>query len=79
MKKLLLILTALSLAVSPAVFAKAHKKSNSESEQQFSCNDGKRVCGDMESCDDAMFHLKQCGMKKLDRDRDGVPCESMCQ
>ena len=33
----------------------------------------------MESCDDAMFHLKQCGMKKLDRDRDGVPCESICQ
>lgn len=33
MKKIILILTALSLAVLPAAFAKAHKKSNSESEQ----------------------------------------------
>lgn len=74
MKKLFLILTALSLTFSTATFAKS-KKGNAE---QFSCDDGKRTCKDMDSCDDAKFHLRECGMQKLDRDRDGVPCESIC-
>ncbi|TGZ98505.1 cold-shock protein [Rodentibacter pneumotropicus] len=73
MKEIPLILTVLSLISSP-VLAKG-KKADSE---QFSCNDGKRTCKDMDNCDDAKFHLHQCGMKKLDRDRDGVPCESIC-
>ncbi len=42
------------------------------------CDDGKRVCGDMSDCEDAYVHLRQCGMSRLDRDRDGVPCESIC-
>ena len=73
MKNLLLILTALCLISSPAL-AKS-KKANAE---QFSCDDGKHTCKDMDSCDDAKFHLRECGMQKLDRDRDGVPCESIC-
>ena len=75
MKSLCLILTALSLAFSTATFAKS-KKSDAE---QFSCGDGKRTCKDMDSCDDAKFHLHQCGMQKLDRDHDGVPCENVCR
>lgn len=43
-----------------------------------SCSDGKRVCGDMDSCEDAMFHLNQCGMSRLDGDSDGTPCEKIC-
>ncbi|MBN6074867.1 excalibur calcium-binding domain-containing protein [Aggregatibacter actinomycetemcomitans] len=73
MKILILILTALCL-ISPQILAKS-KKADSE---QFSCDDGKRVCRDMDSCADAKFHLRECGMHKLDRDRDGVPCESIC-
>ncbi|MBN6079911.1 excalibur calcium-binding domain-containing protein [Aggregatibacter actinomycetemcomitans] len=73
MKKLILILTTLSLISAP-VLAKS-KKAEAE---QFSCDDGKRVCRDMDSCEDAKFHLRKCGMQKLDRDRDGVPCESIC-
>ncbi|QTO01705.1 excalibur calcium-binding domain-containing protein [Aggregatibacter sp. 2125159857] len=73
MKKLFLILTALCLISAPTL-AKS-KKTNAE---QFSCDDGKRTCKDMDSCDDAKFHLRECGMQKLDRDRDGVPCESIC-
>lgn len=42
------------------------------------CSDGKRVCGDMESCEDAMFHHQQCGLSRLDGDKDGVPCEKLC-
>lgn len=43
----------------------------------FQCG-SKRVCGQMDSCDEAYFHLNQCGLGRLDRDNDGVPCESIC-
>lgn len=46
--------------------------------QYGSCSDGKRVCGDMTDCADAVFHLEQCGMTRLDRDHDGTPCEKIC-
>jgi endonuclease YncB( thermonuclease family) len=38
----------------------------------------KRLCREMTSCEDAMHHLHQCGLTRLDRDGDGVPCESIC-
>lgn len=44
--------------------------------QTFTC--GKRTCSQMTSCEEAKFHLTQCGVKSLDRDNDGIPCESLC-
>lgn len=44
----------------------------------FSCG-GKSRCGDMSSCAEARFYLEQCGLSRLDRDHDGVPCESICR
>jgi hypothetical protein len=44
----------------------------------FSCG-SKRTCGQMVSCEEAEFHLNQCGLGSLDRDGDGVPCESICR
>ncbi|MFZ3481783.1 excalibur calcium-binding domain-containing protein [Sphingomonas sp. 3-13AW] len=44
----------------------------------LSCRDGKRVCADMADCDDAYHHLQHCGMRRLDRDGDGIPCEKLC-
>jgi endonuclease YncB( thermonuclease family) len=44
---------------------------------RFSCG-GKRTCGQMSSCAEARFYLEQCGVHRLDRDRDGIPCESIC-
>jgi len=38
----------------------------------------KRKCGEMASCAEARFYLEQCGVKRLDGDGDGVPCESLC-
>lgn len=73
MKKLLLILTALCLISYPAL-----AKSPKADAEQFSCDDGKRTCKDMDSCADAKFHLRECSMQKLDWDRDSVPCESIC-
>ncbi len=38
----------------------------------------KRYCSQMVSCDEARFYLTQCRVKTLDKDGDGVPCESLC-
>jgi len=37
----------------------------------------KITCKQMTSCAEAKKYLKQ-GYKRLDRDHDGVPCESIC-
>ncbi len=46
-------------------------------------NDGscgsKRYCKQMSTCEEARFYLTQCGVGSLDRDGDGVPCESLCK
>ena len=41
------------------------------------CKELPRVCTQMVSCEQAKQALK-CGNTKLDRDKDGVPCESIC-
>lgn len=41
------------------------------------CKGLPRVCGQMANCEQAKQALK-CGNKRLDRDKDGVPCESIC-
>lgn len=43
----------------------------------FSC-EGKSTCGEMNSCAEARFYLSSCGVRKLDKDDDGIPCESIC-
>lgn len=43
----------------------------------FSCQ-GKRFCREMRSCAEARFYLTQCGVSRLDPDRDGRPCERLC-
>jgi endonuclease YncB( thermonuclease family) len=40
--------------------------------------DKKRLCSQMSSCDEARFYLTHCGVHTLDRNKDGVPCESLC-
>jgi len=44
----------------------------------FSC-EPKKKCGEMDSCEEAHYHLQQCRRKNLDRDKDGIPCESICK
>jgi endonuclease YncB( thermonuclease family) len=39
----------------------------------------KKRCSGMASCEEARHYLKLCGPEKLDGDRDGVPCEKLCQ
>lgn len=39
---------------------------------------GKRTCGQMANCKEAYFYLNTCGVGGLDRDKDGIPCETIC-
>jgi endonuclease YncB( thermonuclease family) len=39
---------------------------------------GKRFCKQMISCDEARYYLEVCGVYRLDRNNDGIPCESIC-
>jgi micrococcal nuclease len=39
---------------------------------------GKRTCGQMVNCQEAYFYLNTCGVGSLDRDKDGIPCETIC-
>lgn len=43
----------------------------------FQCGT-KRTCSQMKSCKEAKYFLNQCGVQRLDRDGDGVPCENLC-
>lgn len=52
-------------------------KTEQASKANFSCG-SKRYCKQMSSCEEARFYLNQCGLKRLDRDNDGVPCETIC-
>jgi len=38
----------------------------------------KYYCGDMNNCAEASYYYKACGLRRLDRDRDGIPCETIC-
>lgn len=39
----------------------------------------KKYCKEMTSCAEARYFLETCGVSSLDRDGDGVPCESLCR
>lgn len=38
----------------------------------------KTRCAEMTSCEEARHYLTQCGIKTLDGNGDGVPCEKLC-
>jgi hypothetical protein len=39
----------------------------------------KTLCRQMLTCEEAMHYLNDCGLTRLDRDGDGMPCESICR
>ncbi len=57
------------IEIEPSLFVKA--KGGAQ------CKDLPRTCSQMSNCEQAKQALK-CGNKRLDRDKDGVPCESIC-
>ncbi len=43
----------------------------------YSCG-SKKYCSEMASCEEARHYLTQCGIKTLDGNGDGVPCDRLC-
>jgi endonuclease YncB( thermonuclease family) len=39
----------------------------------------KTYCRDMRDCAEARYFLTQCGLGRLDGDKDGMPCEALCR
>ncbi|MDS4070494.1 MAG: thermonuclease family protein [Candidatus Competibacter sp.] len=39
----------------------------------------KRRCGEMANCEEARYFLTVCGVRSLDGDGDGTPCDSLCR
>jgi endonuclease YncB( thermonuclease family) len=54
------------------------KLHHQETGQAFTCG-SKTTCKQMTSCSEARFYLEKCGLNRLDRDNDGIPCESICR
>ncbi len=54
---------------------KTQEKTNKS--DSFSCS-GKSFCKEMSNCAEARFYLRNCGLKRLDTDNDGIPCEAIC-
>lgn len=57
---------------------KSKPKTTVQQQDGFRCGE-KTTCKQMESCAEARFYLEQCGLSRLDNDKDGVPCESLCR
>ena len=43
----------------------------------FSCGQKTR-CAQMNTCAEANFYLRQCGLQTIEGDHDGEPCEALC-
>lgn len=46
--------------------------------QKYDCKKAPSYCKEMKTCEEATYYLTQCRMTKLDKDRDGKPCENVC-
>lgn len=46
-------------------------------EEDVTCGN-KTYCKEMSSCKEALFYLNHCNATKIDGDRDGIPCEKLC-
>jgi endonuclease YncB( thermonuclease family) len=62
----------------PKVVKLLESKHVNDSHNDFKCGD-KTKCSEMTNCSEAFFYLKSCGLHRLDNDKDGVPCESICK
>lgn len=72
-----IIIALLTLTISLAL-AKTHKGKHKHINQQGNCP-STISCSQIRSCDEAYHYLRDCGIKKLDKNRDGVPCEKLCR
>lgn len=62
-------------AVAPSQWRKQHPVSASS--VMPGCG-GRKHCSEMSSCEEARHYLVQCGIRSLDGNGDGIPCEKLC-
>ena len=75
MKKIFILMLLLFVSLS---FGNSKKDTNKSNDKKEQCKE-KKYCKDMKSCKEAIFYLNQCGVSRLDRDKDGIPCETICR
>lgn len=66
------------LLIAVAILINLNAAENKNKKEELKCG-SKKTCKQMSSCKEAIFYLKKCGLSKLDRDKDGIPCESICK
>ncbi|WP_298642518.1 excalibur calcium-binding domain-containing protein [uncultured Cardiobacterium sp.] len=54
------------------------KAAKLDSGKAYRCGN-RKTCRQIASCEEAYYLLHHCGLSRLDRDGDGIPCESLCQ
>lgn len=54
-----------------------YEQDKKHQDKEYKCNQKSR-CSEMNSCKEAYFYLEKCGLSRLDRDKDGIPCEKLC-
>lgn len=62
----------------PNVDDRSHAVAASASVTGASGCGSKKHCSEMTSCEEARHYLAQCGIRTLDGNADGVPCEKLC-
>ena len=73
----ILVAALAALLASPASAQRTAAPRDAPGQPSWRCGE-KTYCTQMSSCAEAMFHFRQCGLTRLDGDRDGIPCERLC-
>ena len=63
--------------VAPAAESSVTVIATSAASTTFNCE--RKTCGQMDSCEEAVYHLYVCGDTARDGNNDGIPCESLCR
>lgn len=77
MNRRALLAAAIALSITKAQAGKRKARSEAEEKSADGCM-GKPKCTDLSTCEEARRRLNDCGQQNLDRDHDGIPCESLC-
>lgn len=64
--------------LAPSQWRKLHQAAPHEQLQPDYLCGSKQHCGQIATCDEAHYHLTRCGVKALDPDGDGLPCDALC-